>query len=224
VIDDRDPLRQGRLRVEVPEVLGDQTLSWAMPCVPYAGPGVGLLATPPVGANVWVEFEAGMPDRPIWVGCFWGKGELPVKPPERDGVVLRAGPVTLVTTGSAGPAAVPPAAAGSKATELTVSPGGLVLSVGGRAVLTVDQDTVTVKLASLQVALSVPDGTVKLADSIEVAQGPSKARVTTDGIALSSGGGTAKVASAGVELANGLGKVAVSPAGVNINNGALEVT
>jgi len=234
VIDNRDPLRQGRLRVEVPEVLGDGTMSWAMPCVPYAGPGVGLLAFPPVGANVWVEFEAGMADRPIWVGCFWGSGELAVTAPERDGVVLRAGPVTLVTTGGAGPNAVPPAAAGSQTAELTVSAGGLVLSQGGRPVLTVDRDTVTIKLAALQVALSAPDGTVKLAsqgstvtvaaDSIEIAQGPSKARVSTDGVALSSGTGSAKVEPSTVELANGFGKVTVSPASVNINNGALEVT
>jgi hypothetical protein len=180
-----------------------------------------------------VEFEAGMADWPIWVGCFWGKGELPVQPPERDGVVLRAGPVTLVTTGSAGPDALPPAAAGSQTTEVTLSGGGLVVSQGGRTVLTVDQDTVTVKLSALQVALSVPDGTVKLAsqdstvtvaaDSIEIAQGLSKARVSADGIALSSGSGSAKVEPSAVELANGTAKVALSPASVNINNGALEV-
>ena len=32
---------------------------------------------PPVGANVWVEFEGGDPDYPIWSGCFWGTGEVP---------------------------------------------------------------------------------------------------------------------------------------------------
>jgi hypothetical protein len=233
VIDNRDPLRQGRLRVEVPEVLGDGTMNWAMPCVPYAGPGVGLLAPPPVGANVWVEFEAGMTDRPIWVGCFWGKGELPSKPPGPDGVVFRAGAVTLVTTGGAGPDVVAPAAPGTKTAELTVSADGLVVSQGGRAVLTIDKDTVTVRLAALQVALSAPDGTVKLAsqdatvtvatDSVEIAQGSSKARISADGVALSSGSGSAKVAASIVELANGAGNVAVSPASVNINNGALEV-
>ncbi|HBL27563.1 MAG TPA: baseplate assembly protein, partial [Acidobacteria bacterium] len=42
-----DPLQIGRLQVSVPEVLGDGRLSWALPCVPFAGPGVGFFALPP---------------------------------------------------------------------------------------------------------------------------------------------------------------------------------
>ena len=75
-----DPLQTGRIQVSVPTVLGDGRMSWAMPCVPYAGPGVGFFAIPPVGANVWVEFEGGDPDYPIWSGCFWGVGEVPAVP------------------------------------------------------------------------------------------------------------------------------------------------
>lgn len=75
-----DPQQQGRVQVQVPAVLGDGRLSWAMPCLPYAGSSVGLFVVPPVGANVWVEFEAGNPDYPIWSGCFWGLGESPAKP------------------------------------------------------------------------------------------------------------------------------------------------
>jgi hypothetical protein len=33
-----------------------------------------------VGANIWVEFEGGNTDYPIWSGCFWGTGEAPVSP------------------------------------------------------------------------------------------------------------------------------------------------
>jgi hypothetical protein len=51
-----------------------------MPCSPYAGNGVGFWAIPPVGANIWVEFEGGNPDFPIWAGCFWGPGEVPASP------------------------------------------------------------------------------------------------------------------------------------------------
>ncbi|MCC6729962.1 MAG: baseplate assembly protein [Chthonomonadales bacterium] len=75
-----DPLQQGRVQVSAPAVLGDGRMSWAMPCVPYGGPGVGLFAIPPNGASVWVEFEGGDPDKPIWSGCFWGIGEVPVLP------------------------------------------------------------------------------------------------------------------------------------------------
>jgi hypothetical protein len=60
----------GKLLVTVPDVDSIQT-NWALPCTPYAGPGVGMLFLPPVGALVWVEFEGDDPNYPIWVGCFW---------------------------------------------------------------------------------------------------------------------------------------------------------
>ena len=75
-----DPMQLGRVQVSVPAVLGDGSLSWAMPCAPYGGSGVGFFAVPPVGANIWVEFEAGDSDYPIWSGCFWGVGEVPAQP------------------------------------------------------------------------------------------------------------------------------------------------
>jgi hypothetical protein len=75
-----DPQMMGRVQVSVPAVLGDGTMSWALPCAPYAGSGVGFFAVPPNGANVWVEFEGGDPDYPIWSGGFWGLGEAPAQP------------------------------------------------------------------------------------------------------------------------------------------------
>ena len=45
---------------------------WALPCTPYGGNNVGFFFIPPKGANVWIKFENGNPDYPIWVGCFWG--------------------------------------------------------------------------------------------------------------------------------------------------------
>ena len=77
VINNVDPRNCARLQVEVPAVLGEGRQSWALPCSPYAGAAVGFFALPPVGANIWVEFEAGDPDYPIWSGCFWSEGELP---------------------------------------------------------------------------------------------------------------------------------------------------
>jgi hypothetical protein len=115
VVNNIDPLTQGRLQVKVPAVLGDGQLSWALPCVPYAGSQVGLYLIPPVGANIWVEFEGGDPNTPIWTGCFWGTGELPgtglpqVKLLKTDAITLTlsdlpgAGGFTL----EVGPSAVP---------------------------------------------------------------------------------------------------------------------
>lgn len=67
----------GRVQVSVPDVLGDGKLAWAMPCLPGAGPSMGFFAIPPQGANVWVEFERGDPDYPIWSGGFWKMGDTP---------------------------------------------------------------------------------------------------------------------------------------------------
>lgn len=92
-----DPIQLGRVQVSVPAVLGEGSMSWAMPCVPYAGPGVGFFAIPPAGANIWVEFEGGDPDYPIWSGCFWGTGEVPALPAIAEMKVLKTdmGTITL---------------------------------------------------------------------------------------------------------------------------------
>jgi uncharacterized protein involved in type VI secretion and phage assembly len=95
VSDNQDPLMLGRVKVQVPDVLGDQESGWAIPCVPYAGDGVGLFLIPPVGANVWIEFEHGNPDYPIWSGCFWAQGQLPATPAVPTTKVLKTDVGTL---------------------------------------------------------------------------------------------------------------------------------
>jgi hypothetical protein len=97
-----DPLQMGRLQVSCAAVMGDSKLSWALPCVPFAGKGVGFFALPPKGANVWVEFEAGDPDYPIWSGCFWDKGEVPAKPAVAEMKVIKTDGVTLTINDTKG--------------------------------------------------------------------------------------------------------------------------
>ncbi|MCC7174001.1 MAG: hypothetical protein IT159_02300 [Bryobacterales bacterium] len=77
VSDTQDPLKLGRIKATVPEVLGDEATGWAVPCVPYAGDKMGFSAVPEVDTGVWIEFEAGDPSRPIWSGCWWSDGQLP---------------------------------------------------------------------------------------------------------------------------------------------------
>jgi uncharacterized protein involved in type VI secretion and phage assembly len=72
VINNIDPLQIGRIMVAVPDVSNLIPTSWAMPCVPIAGKQSGAYMVPQIGAGVWVEFEQGDPDHPIWVGGFWG--------------------------------------------------------------------------------------------------------------------------------------------------------
>jgi uncharacterized protein involved in type VI secretion and phage assembly len=72
VLNNIDPLQKARLLVQVPDVSGLGTSSWAMPCVPVAGIQMGVFVVPLIGSGVWVEFEGGDPDYPIWSGGFWG--------------------------------------------------------------------------------------------------------------------------------------------------------
>lgn len=66
---------RGRITAMIPDVLGPLPSTWAEACVPLAGPTgppMGIYVVPPIGAGVWMEFENGDPDHPIWVGCRWG--------------------------------------------------------------------------------------------------------------------------------------------------------
>ncbi len=116
VTDNKDPLMIGRVRAKVPDVLGDLESGWAMPCAPFGGKATGFFAIPVTGAGVWIEFEHGDPDYPIWSGCWWGSSaEMPpvlLSPPYKK-VMLKtegghsillddtpgAGGITLETSG-----------------------------------------------------------------------------------------------------------------------------
>lgn len=79
VVTNIDPLQIGRITVTAPDVGGLTPSTWAMPCVPVAGKGMGTFFVPQVGAGVWLQFEAGDPDRPVWSGGWWGQAaEVPV--------------------------------------------------------------------------------------------------------------------------------------------------
>ena len=148
-----DPERLGRLQVSVPTVLQDVSTGWALPCVPYAGPGVGLFAIPPVGANVWVEFEGGNVESPIWSGCFWAGGEeVPADPATPEVKVFKTEGLSMTMKDQSG--------------------GGLTLEVGPPAVsnplkLVFDADGVEVSASSASVRLtqasvSVNDGALEV--------------------------------------------------------------
>jgi uncharacterized protein involved in type VI secretion and phage assembly len=102
VSDNRDPLMLGRVRAKVQDIFGDRESGWAMPCVPYAGDGVGLYLIPPAGSSVWIEFEQGNPERPIWSGCFWATGELPAQPAMAEMKVLKTETATITLNDTPG--------------------------------------------------------------------------------------------------------------------------
>src|SRR4051812_21427729 len=94
VVNNVDPMQIGRIQAIVPDVSNIALSSGAMPCAPVAGIQMGFFAPPPIGSGVWIEFEKGDPDYPIWAGCFWGSAaEVPVLartvPPAVPGITMQ---------------------------------------------------------------------------------------------------------------------------------------
>jgi len=80
VLQNVDPQQRGRIMCLVPDVLGPTPSTWCEICTPLAGPPgppMGVYMVPPIGAGVWVEFENGNPDSPIWTGCRFNMGDAP---------------------------------------------------------------------------------------------------------------------------------------------------
>lgn len=63
VSDRQDPNKQGCIRLLIPDVMGGVESNWALPCFPSND-----FRVPENGDQVWVEFEQGDVDRPIYVG------------------------------------------------------------------------------------------------------------------------------------------------------------
>lgn len=99
VVANVDPLQMGRITVIVPDVSGVPPFStmpstWAMPCIPMAGKQMGAYFVPQIGSGVWVMFEGGDPNLPVWMGGWWGDAaEVPALalagPPGDPNIVLQ---------------------------------------------------------------------------------------------------------------------------------------
>jgi hypothetical protein len=227
-----DPMQLGRLQVSAPAVLGEGTLSWAMPCVPYAGNGVGFFALPPVGANLWIEFEGGDPDWPIWAGCFWGTGEVPAQPATAENKVLKTDCISLKLTDLSGAGGVTlevnsPAA--STPSKIVIDSQGISVEHAQASIkltqtsIELKHTTPTFVIQSSSIELTNNASTLKLTGSeIETANGSSKVKVAAGGVDLECTA-TGKFSASGVELKNGGQSLNVASASVSINNGALEV-
>lgn len=172
VVDNADPLRMGRVQALVPDAGGDAPSTWALPCLPLAAAQLGLFAAPPIGARVWIEYEHGDLDRPIWTGCFWDSvddvppGLVPAAPRAR-GLALVLPNRTTVAVGD--------------------EPGGPAVRIetAGGASLTVTDDEITLQTAG-GARLSLGAAGLRL----ESGRGAS---VTLDGITINLNDGALKI-------------------------------
>lgn len=126
-----DPEQLGRVQISCPAVLGSGSLSWAMPCVPLSGNGHGIFCVPTIGAFVWVEFEGGNPNHPIYSGGFWGgSGEVPSLAlqglPTTPSIVLQTGGGNIVAISD-----VP-------------GNGGILLQAAGGALIQINETGITI--------------------------------------------------------------------------------
>lgn len=160
VVENIDPEQIGRVLVQVPDVLGLIPSTWAMPCVPAAGIQSGCFVVPPIGSQVWVEFEQGDPDYPIWTGGFWGiVAEVPIFatvppaiPPGQNIVLQTTGQNTIMVSD----AAPTPLTGGivlksTTGAMIVVNDTGIYISNGKGAMITMVGPTVDVNIGALTV-------------------------------------------------------------------------
>lgn len=78
VVSNDDANNGGRISIRCPAVGDGPTVSrLAYPIVPAATPNSGFKDIPPVDSYVWVKFENGRVDMPVWIGGWWANDELP---------------------------------------------------------------------------------------------------------------------------------------------------
>ena len=160
VINNIDPMQQGRIMAEVPDVLSLLPSTWALPCVPFAGQQSGFFVVPQIGASVWVEFEHGDPNYPIWVGGFWGNAtEVPalaIAPPPippGNNIVIESTLQNMVMVSDSAPTPVTGGIVLKSTTGamIVVNDSGIYISNGKGAMITMVGPTVTINNGALVV-------------------------------------------------------------------------
>lgn len=156
VVNNIDPLQIGRIQAMVENVVGAIPLRWAMPCVPVAGINMGVFTVPPIGSGVWIEFERGDPNCPIWVGGFWSSAAETPKmsstvPPGLAAITLQTtlqnGIVISDMPGPKGGILIQT----SQGAMISVSDAGVVISNGHGAVINMTGPTTDVNNGALTI-------------------------------------------------------------------------
>jgi hypothetical protein len=168
VLNNIDPLQLGRIMASVPDVLGPTPTSWAMPCFPIAGKQMGTYVIPQIGAGVWIEFEQGNPDYPIWVGGYWGiAAEVPLAAlagnPASPSIILQSALQNSIIISDMPPAPPPPVQPpptppvggitlrSTTGASIVVNDAGIFISNGKGAIITMIGPTVMINNGALVV-------------------------------------------------------------------------
>jgi uncharacterized protein involved in type VI secretion and phage assembly len=185
-----DPNKIGRIQVSLETFPGWKD-NWCMPCVPYAGKNVGWFFIPEIGAQVWIEFEGGNPDRAIWTGCFWAAGEIPPDAtPSRK--TLRTPTCTVVLDDLDG-----------KAGTLEIN---ATTREGETVTFTMTKDGIALKAKSAKITMDIDGGiTVEYPKSkLELTASQTEATVASTSFALTGQDATLRSTSVTVDATNQL--------------------
>ncbi|MGO9265096.1 MAG: phage baseplate assembly protein V [Candidatus Binataceae bacterium] len=229
VLDNIDPLFLGRVVAEVPAIPGSLT-NWALPCTPYAGLEVGFYAIPPVGANLWIEFEGGDPNYPIWSGCFWAEGEVPLGAPPPETKIFKTEWITMILNdlpevGGFTLEVSPPSVAtplsmtfNSEGITINAAPGIITMATEEGITITYPPGTISMTEAAIEAAipattltlteeataLESPDVTITAEAAIEITAGADISQEAGGAIEITAGADASVEAGAAVELTAGL--------------------
>lgn len=158
VVNNVDPMQIGRLQVLAPDVSGVALSSWANPCFPTGGMQMGVFSVPMIGAGVYVSFEQGDPDYPVWMGVFYGSAaEKPLlantAPPPTPAITLQT-PLKngIVIADALGPMGVGGITLQSASgATIAVNDTGIMIMNGKGAVISMVGNTVDINLGALTV-------------------------------------------------------------------------
>jgi uncharacterized protein involved in type VI secretion and phage assembly len=149
-----DPMQLGRIQASVPDV-NVIPATWATACVPITGKGSGTWFVPQIGAAVWIEYEQGDPDHPIWTGCFWGtSSEVPsiakAGNPAMPSIVLQSGLMNSIVISDV------PGIGGitlkiATGAQIVINDLGITISNGKGASISLTGPTVTINNGALAV-------------------------------------------------------------------------
>jgi len=148
VSDAADPMRQGRVKAKVPDVLGDRESGWAMPCVPVGGAQTGFFGVPRQGAGVWIEFEHGNPDYPVWTGCWRGSAAefpgdlLAAAEPQKSLMLITQGGHELLLDDTPGTGGITLKTSGGQ--KITLKSTGVEIADGSGAKIVMDPSGITI--------------------------------------------------------------------------------
>ncbi|HEY1293399.1 MAG TPA: phage baseplate assembly protein V [Chloroflexota bacterium] len=223
VVSNTDDSGVGMLEVTVADVLGENT-AWALPSLPFAGPGVGWLMLPPVGADVWVDFERGDPSFPVWSGCFWDTASPFAESTSARVKMLKTECFSLCLDSGG-------ADGGQPTATIQVNVGSQesprLLSVAFDAAgITLKNDERTVVVGSSSVVVSSGDTSQVTVESgtVTIKNGDTTITVASSSIGLACSSGAVNLSESEVAVSNGVPSVKLTQTSVNVNNGALVVT